>query len=127
MTSAPRPRPKYYDLNLLHLPPAGLVSIFHRVSGGLLFLGIPVLLYTLQLALSSEAGFAQVKQCLSMPLAKIALLGITWLYAHHFFAGIRYLLLDFHIGIEKRPSGISARVVLALGVIATLVVAGILW
>lgn len=127
MTSAHRPRPKYYDLNLLHLPAAGLLSIFHRVSGALLFLAIPVLLYALQTALSSEAGFNAVKECLAMPLVKLAALGLTWLYAHHFFAGIRYLLLDFHIGVMKQPSQASARLVLALGVVATLVVAGVIW
>lgn len=127
MTSAHRPRPKYYDLNLLHLPAAGLLSIFHRISGALLFLAIPVLLYVLQTALSSEAGFAAVKACFASPFSKLALLGLTWLYAHHFFAGIRYLLLDFHVGVMKQPSRTSARIVLALGVLATLVVAGVIW
>ena len=37
MSAAPKTRPKYYDLNLAHLPPPGLVSIFHRISGALLF------------------------------------------------------------------------------------------
>ena len=52
--ASPR-RPKYYDLSLAHLPPPGLVSIFHRVSGALLFFPIlPALLYVLQAALGSE-------------------------------------------------------------------------
>ncbi len=41
MTTAQKQRPKYYDLNLAHLPVPGLVSIFHRISGALLF--FPVL------------------------------------------------------------------------------------
>ena len=53
MTTAPKQRPKYYDLNLAHLPAPGLVSIFHRISGALLFLPvIPALLYLLQSTLA---------------------------------------------------------------------------
>jgi succinate dehydrogenase / fumarate reductase cytochrome b subunit len=55
------------------------------------------------------------------------LLGVTWLYAHHFFAGIRYLLLDLHIGIEKAPSRTSAIVVLVLGVVATILIGWCIW
>ena len=48
MSSAPKTRPKYYDLNLAHLPPPGLVSILHRISGILLFFPIlPIVLYVL--------------------------------------------------------------------------------
>jgi len=55
MNAAPKPRPKYYDLNLAHLPAPGLLSIFHRVSGALLFFPIlPALLYMLHAILGSE-------------------------------------------------------------------------
>ena len=128
MSAAPRIRPKYYDLNLAHLPPPGLVSILHRVSGALLFFPIlPALLYVLQVTLGSEQGFASWQDFLGRPLVKIALLGVIWLYAHHFFAGIRYLLLDLHIGIGKEPSRKSALAVLAAGLAATLLVGWRLW
>ena len=58
---------------------------------------------------------------------KIVMLGVVWLYAHHFFAGIRYLLLDLHIGIGKEPSRKSALAVLAAGLAATLLVGWRLW
>ena len=54
-------------------------------------------------------------------------IGVVWLYAHHFFAGIRYLLLDMHWGIDKAPARTSALAVFALGAIATLLVAWRLW
>jgi succinate dehydrogenase / fumarate reductase cytochrome b subunit len=128
MSAAPKPRPKYYDLNLAHLPPPGLVSILHRVSGALLFFPIlPVLLYVMQVTLGSEQGFARWQDFFARPMVKIVMLGVVWLYAHHFFAGIRYLLLDLHIGIGKEPSRTSAIVVLALGLAATLLIAWRLW
>jgi succinate dehydrogenase / fumarate reductase cytochrome b subunit len=128
MSAAPKTRPKYYDLNLAHLPPPGLVSILHRVSGALLFFPVlPVLLYVMQVTLGSEQGYARWQDFFARPMVKIVVLGVTWLYAHHFFAGIRYLLLDLHIGIGKQPSRSSAVMVLVLGVVATLLVAWRLW
>jgi succinate dehydrogenase / fumarate reductase cytochrome b subunit len=128
MSTAPKSRPKYYDLNLAHLPPPGLVSILHRVSGALLFFPIlPLLLYLMHSSLGSEAGFARWSEFLGRPPVKVVMLGATWLYAHHFFAGIRYLLLDLHIGIDRAPARTSAIVVLVLGVGATVLVGWCLW
>jgi len=128
MNAAPKPRPKYYDLNLAHLPAPGLVSIIHRVSGALLFFPIlPLALYVLQASLASAEGYARCAEFFARPLVKLAVIGAVWLYAHHFFAGIRYLLLDVHLGIEKAPSKASALAVLALGVLATLLVAWRIW
>ena len=128
MSAAQKPRPKYYDLNLAHLPPPGLVSIFHRVSGALLFFPIlPALLYLLQATLGSDEGFARWRDFFDHPVVKLVALGAIWLYAHHFFAGIRYLLLDLHIGIDKAPSRTSAVAVLVLGLVATLFIGWRLW
>jgi succinate dehydrogenase / fumarate reductase cytochrome b subunit len=128
MSSAPRPRPKYYDLSLAHLPPPGLVSIFHRVSGLLLFFPlVPLLLYMLQAALGSDEGYAQLRGFFAAPLGKLLTLGAVWLYAHHFWAGLRYLIMDMHWQVTKDPARRSALVVLALGVITTALVAWRLW
>ncbi len=128
MPPAKSTRPKYYDLNLLHLPSPGLVSIFHRISGVLLFLlAIPLGLFLLQSMLRSESGFNFWKNVLSFPLVKLILLGFIWAYMHHFFAGIRYLLFDIHVWTAKAPSQRSAWVVLALGLIATLLIGVRIW
>jgi len=128
MTTAPKQRPKYYDLNLAHLPVPGLVSIFHRVSGALLFFAvIPALLYLMQSTLGSEGEWMRWKAVLSVPAAKVILLGFFWLYAHHFFAGIRYLLLDIHVGIALAPARASAKLVFILGALATVLVGWRIW
>lgn len=128
MNAAPKLRPKYYDLNLAHLPPPGLVSIIHRASGALMFFPIlPLMLYVLHKTLGSEEGYAQWREFFGHPLVKLAILGAIWLYAHHFFAGIRFLLLDMHLGIAKAPSRASALAVLALGLIATLLIGWRIW
>ena len=128
MKPAIQQRPKYYDLNLANLPAAGLASIFHRISGALLFAPvIPALLYLMQATLGSEAGYLQWKAVLAMTPVKVILLGAIWLYAHHFFAGIRYLLLDVHVGVAKEPARASAKLVFALGAVATLAIGWRLW
>ena len=128
MSSAPKPRPKYYDLNLAHLPPPGLVSIFHRISGLALFFPIlPLLLYALQQTLGSETGWTHWKDVFSRPIVKLVLLAVVWFYAHHFWAGIRYLLLDVHVGIDKAPARTTAVVVLVLGVLTTAVIGWCVW
>lgn len=125
---APKQRPKYYDLNLLHLPAPGLVSILHRISGVALFLvAIPFALAAFADTLASEAGWRAWREALAHPLAKLVLIGLAWLYVHHFLAGIRYLFLDVHVGIAKRPAQSSARAVLALGLLIALAVAWRIW
>ena len=121
-------RPKYYDLSLAHLPPPGLVSIFHRVSGLALFFPVlPALLYVLGSSLASEEGYLRWRGMFAEPAVKVVLLGVVWLYAHHFFAGIRFLLLDVHVGIHKAPARASAYAVLVLGALATLVIGWCIW
>jgi succinate dehydrogenase / fumarate reductase, cytochrome b subunit len=128
MSSAPKPRPKYYDLSLAHLPPPGLVSIFHRISGLALFFPIlPALLFVLDQVLGSQRGYDDWREFASRPLVKLALLGAVWLYAHHFWAGLRYLALDLHWGIDKAPARASATAVLVLGVVTTILIGWRLW
>lgn len=128
MTTAHKQRPKYYDLNLAHLPVPGLVSIFHRISGAILFLPVvPVLLYLLQSTLGSEEGWLRWKAFFGDPAVKVVALAFAWLYLHHFFAGIRYLLLDMHVGVAKEPARASARLVFAAGALCTLLLAWRIW
>lgn len=128
MSTSVKNRPKYYDLNLLHLPIPGLVSIFHRITGVVMFLFmIPLMLYLLQGTLKSESGFNFWRNVINFPLVKLVLLGLIWAFMHHFFAGIRYLLLDLHIGVDKAPARTSAIWVFVLGALATLLFAVRIW
>ena len=128
MSSAHKPRPKYYDVNLFHLPLPGLVSIFHRVTGVAMFLVlIPVGLYLLQATLKTESGFNFWRNVFNFSLVKLVVLGFVWAYLHHLFAGIRYLFLDLHVGVALAPARASARAVLALGLLGTLAIGVRIW
>ena len=116
-------RPKYLSLAALlfeiRLPLPGWVSILHRVSGALLFLGTLWLLFLLDRSLSSEAGFESVRHYTSVPLVKVALLVLVWCYCHHFCAGIRFLFLDLDKGVDKGTARLTGIVVIVAGLALT--------
>ena len=123
MPELTKPRPKYLAIHEIRLPLAGFVSILHRVSGAGLFLLLPFLICLLQLSLGTAENFQTFKAIVGNPLAELVLFGLCWAYLHHFCAGIRFLLLDLHVGIEKEASRASAKGVLVVSLGLTLVVA----
>ena len=71
------------------LPWSGKVSILHRVSGALLFLSLPFILYLFDKSLTSELSFITFSEVVGNPLVKLFLLALIWAFLHHFCAGIR--------------------------------------
>ena len=126
-TTAKKARPVWYNLNLLNLPVPGLVSIFHRISGVLLFVGLIWLLFLLDMSLSSEADFDRFKSYVSLPIVKLALLVILWSYLHHFCAGIRYLFLDIHKGLDLATARATSYAVFAVSLVLTVLIGAKLW
>ena len=112
-------RPKNLDLKTIRLPLPGILSIIHRVSGAGIFLLLPVLLWLFENSLSSPETYAQAKSFAANPLVKIVLFGLIWLYLHHFCAGIRYLLLDLHRGIDLESARLSSKIVFAVSIALT--------
>lgn len=127
--AARKARPEYRNIHLsqilsYRLPPAGIVSILHRISGALLFLvGIPFALYLLQQSITSEISFEHYRSIVGSVPGKLVLLVLIWAFVHHAIAGIRYLLLDRHMGIQKEASRTSAQVVLVASLLLTAVLA----
>ena len=105
------------------LPPPGMVSILHRVSGALLFLALPLLLWLFDLSLMSELSFARLVEVGSHWFVKLVLLVLLWAFLHHLIAGIRYLLLDLHVGVEKSAARTSALAVFWISLPLTLLAA----
>ncbi len=122
-------RPVYKNIGVgqilqYRLPPAGILSIFHRISGALLFLlGIPLALYLLQLSLTSPESYAAFESMTSGFFVKLVLLVLIWAFMHHLCAGIRYLILDLHIGVEKEPAQVSAKIAFGVSGLLTLIAA----
>jgi succinate dehydrogenase / fumarate reductase cytochrome b subunit len=111
------------ELSNYRLPPSGIVSILHRISGFGMFLLLPFVLYLLQESLRSEISFAHFAGIVDHPLAKIILLGLSWAYLHHFTAGIRHLFMDNHMALDKVAAQKTARWVLVISLALTVLVA----
>lgn len=111
-----RKRPVYLNLFQIHFPIGAVVSITHRLSGILLFLLIPVLIYMLEQSVSTPQGYARVIQILDNLAVRIALVMLLWAFAHHLFNGIRQLLIDIDIGVSKEGSRRSSWYVIIAGV-----------
>jgi len=121
-------RPKNLDLPSIRLPLPGILSILHRISGAVLFLLLPVLLWLFQQSLASPETYAVAKAVTGNILVKLILLGLIWLYMHHFCAGIRYLLLDLHKGIDLESARLSSKIVFGVSIALTVIVgAKVLW
>lgn len=108
-------------------PVTAMASIAHRLSGVLLFGGFAYLLYLLDLALSSPAGFARAQAFLALPLAKLALLGVLAALVYHLLAGVKHLLLDLHIGDGMAAASRASWAVFGFTALCILLLAAWLW
>ena len=127
MTAVAKQRPKHLDLVKIRLPVPGFVSILHRVSGALMFLLIPFLLYLLDRSLASPESYAALKGVLGHWFVKLVLFALLWSFLHHLFAGIRFLLLDVHVGTELATTRKSSAAVLAVSLALTVILGAKLW
>ena len=122
MPEMTKQRPKYLALHEIRLPLAGYASILHRVSGAGLFLMLPLLIWLLQLSLgSSQDSAALFSAVTGNILVKLILLGLLWAFLHHFCMGIRILLIDIHVGVEKQQAHASAVAVMVVSLALTLI------
>ena len=120
-------RPIFLDIISIRLPIPGIVSILHRISGVLLFISLPLLLWLLAGTLDNAAAFESYSAFVAHPLVKIGLIGLLWAYLHHFFAGIRFLFLDAHKGLALNIARTTAKTVMALALICTALLGVWLW
>lgn len=127
MTGNNNKRPVYLDLLRIRLPVGAVVSILHRVSGLLLVVALPLLLWLLQESLASADRYQHVAGLLQNFPTQILLFLLALALAHHSLAGVRHLLLDLHIGISRRGGRLGAWLVLAAGAMSAAVVAGCLF
>ncbi|EEE08236.1 succinate dehydrogenase, cytochrome b556 subunit [Burkholderia multivorans CGD2] len=106
------------------LPLAAKLSILHRVSGALLFLFLPFLLFLFDQSLTSELSFEVFKAFLSNIVVKLIVLVLSWAFFHHFCAGIRHLLMDVnHDAVSKEGGKRTAVVVFVVSIALTIAMA----
>jgi succinate dehydrogenase / fumarate reductase cytochrome b subunit len=121
-------RPEFRNIHVTELsnyrmPLASVVSILHRISGFLIFLALPLILYLFQMSLLSEDTFKYFAGIASHPLVTLVILGLCWAYFQHFCAGVRHLFMDLHLGLDKDSARTSAATVLGVSLFLTFVTA----
>lgn len=134
--SATKKRPVYRNINIFtdvrtyRLPAAGFVSILHRVSGLLMFLLLPFILWMFDNSLSSEISYEAFTNAFVAGIGfvpawfvKLVVLALSWAYLHHFIAGVRHLWMDATHSVSKQQGKSSAVVTLALSLVLTVLVA----
>ncbi len=134
-TNVAKKRPEFRNINAFtdlptyRLPLAGIVSILHRVSGALMFILMPFIIWMFDTSISSEISFAKFKSAFNLGMLglpgmiwKLVALALIWAFLHHFIAGLRHLWSDtHHSAVSKEFGKTSALVTLALSVFLTLV------
>ncbi|MFM2241005.1 MAG: succinate dehydrogenase, cytochrome b556 subunit [Pseudomonadota bacterium] len=134
MTELAKKRPEFRNINALkdlptyRLPAAGIVSILHRISGFIMFLLLPFIIWLFDTSVSSEYSFARFKAAFNIGLGvfpgwfiKLVALGLIWAYLHHLIAGVRHVYMDVNHAVTKEFGRSSAIVTLVLSVGLTLV------
>ncbi|MEQ1599266.1 MAG: succinate dehydrogenase, cytochrome b556 subunit [Methylotenera sp.] len=122
-----RQRPKNLNLFTIRLPINAVVSILHRASGMALFLVLPLILLAFQYSVYSQETYSALVELLNHWFFKLVLIGLSWAFFHHFFAGIRHLLQDIHWMTSLQKARFSGRVVLWLVAISVLIFAFVIW
>ena len=128
-TAKPRPGENMRLIDALgyRLPLAGVVSILHRASGGLMFVLMPFIIWMFDTSLTSEISYAQFSAVFAGGVGflpgwffKLVALALIWAYLHHFIAGVRHLWMDATHAVTLEFGRKSAVFTLALSVVLTL-------
>ena len=135
MPDVAKPRPEFRNINAFRdlptyrLPAAGWVSILHRISGVLMFVLMPLVIWMFDTSVSSEISFARFRDAFNNGLGfvpgwfmKLVALALIWAYLHHFIAGIRHVWMDMsHAAVSKAFGTKSATFTLVASLLLTVV------
>jgi len=120
-------RPKFLNLLRIHLPVTGVNSFAHRVSGAMLFLAIPILIYCFNLSIRDAASFEVLRELIATPLFKLIFTLLAWALGHHLLAGIRFLLAEIDIATSLPAAKLFAWIVNIAGIIIFLIIGFMIW
>jgi succinate dehydrogenase / fumarate reductase cytochrome b subunit len=103
------------------------VSILHRASGVLMFVALPFILSLFHKSLTNAEFYSSCYAIASLPIMKVIYTILIWAIMHHMCAGIRFVLLDMHKGIDRIPAQRSARWVMVVSLLLTIALGALIW
>jgi succinate dehydrogenase / fumarate reductase, cytochrome b subunit len=120
-------RPVNLDLGTMKFPPMAIASVLHRISGVIIFVLLPLMIWFLSQSVQSEEAFNQLKMKLAEPLYKIVLWAFCAALVYHIFAGIRHMIMDLGFGEDLCTGRISSVLVIVLAVFSTIFLGIWIW
>ncbi|HFD33304.1 MAG TPA: succinate dehydrogenase, cytochrome b556 subunit [Gammaproteobacteria bacterium] len=114
------PRPMSPHLQIYRMPITAVLSVLHRATGAVLFLGLLLMIAVLASIASGEDNWLIMRGFLSSWLGYLILFGFTFSLYYHLCNGIRHLLWDIGKGLSVSSLHKSAIIVLLSSVILTL-------
>ncbi len=126
MLSTRNKRPVFLTLYQIRFPVTAVLSIIHRITGVLLSIAIPFLIYLLDQSVTSAEGYMAVQECFASPGLRFISGVLVWFLCYHFLAGIRFLIIDLGVGTEKTIARNTAWLIHGLAVLAAILISGVL-
>lgn len=120
-------RPVNLDIGTIALPITAYTSILHRVSGVALFVGVGILMWLLDVSLTSEDGFNSVKAIFDSFICKLIVWAVLIALIYHTAAGVKHLVMDVGIGETMEGGKRGSRIVLIVTVVLSVLVGAAIW
>lgn len=98
------------------------MSVAHRITGTALYGGIALFAIWLVALASGPAVFDTVHWFFGSPLGILILFGYTWILMHHMLGGVRHLVWDFAVGMEREQRMAMAKFTLIGSVALTVLI-----
>ncbi len=120
-------RPVNVNVFQYRFPLPAIISILHRISGILIFLFTPLMLYLLHRSLLSRPSFLLLKQTLQMPMMKLGIWIMLAAIIFHLLAGIRHMIMDLGYAEGLKAARATAYIILSVSIVMTILVGVWLW
>ena len=120
-------RPVDLALAQYHFPPMAIVSILHRISGVVLFIFLPFILYLLGHSLSSSEAFSATADLIKSPLVRLVLCLYLSATVFHCLAGLRHMMMDCGWGETPAAGRVTAYTVFVMTGILIILIGRYLW
>jgi len=120
-------RPVNLDLNTIKFPPSAISSILHRVTGVAMFFALLFVIWAWAVSVQSPQGFSDVQTIMQGVIGKVIAIGTASALTYHILGGFRHLVMDLGHWEELDSGNLSAKVVIALWILSTIVIGVALW
>ncbi len=120
-------RPVNLQLNTISFPPAAITSILHRITGVAMFFALMIVIWAWAVSVSSAEGFDMIKELAAGVLGKLVLIGTASALTYHILGGIRHMLMDMGYWEELESGNLSAKAIIGVWIVLTIVIGVALW